>query len=408
MSGGTSPFVPHPSLVPGTAHSLCRACVVVPGRNEETALSRCLDALSVQLDTQGRPLPEHHFEVVLLLNNCTDQSAEVARAWQVAHPALDLYVVERTLPPAEAHVGTARRLLMDTAWWRLQAAGDVASILSTDADTQVAPDWVARNLDALGQGADAVGGLICLVDEDLCALPEFVRNCYKQDRRYAALVAELEHALDPRPGDGSPRHLDHFGSSLACTRRAYAVAGGMPAISPLEDEAFVDRIRRANLFLRHDPTVRVYTSARLDGRAAMGLACQLRLWDGLAHCDQHLVPSAAFLEHRFRMMRRLREIFATKQVGDLHLPTEWWENTFAESLRDEATCPGFLGAIYCDIFIAEAFAGPAQEPIAAAIEGMERWLSRLFHDPLLAEPSRLEGLVTTEHAQAALAPVSAR
>ena len=118
--------------------------------------------------------------------------------------------LERMLAPEDAHVGTARRWLMDTAWRRLEGvAGGV--ILSTDADTLVAPDWVARNLAALDAGADAVGGAIGLRAGEIEAMEAGARRAYVRDRRYQALVARLEDKLDPQPGDPWPRHLEHFG-----------------------------------------------------------------------------------------------------------------------------------------------------------------------------------------------------
>ncbi len=383
MSEASRCFEPCESLLPGVAEQGCRACVTVPARNEAEALPRCLDALGRQVDLSGSPLAPELVEVLLLLNNCTDRSAEVACQWQSAHPRVKLHVAERTLAGTEAHVGAARRLLMDTAWKRMRGHGEAAvAVLSTDADTQVAPDWIAQNLRTLQDGADVVGGVVEVLPEEAAALPSHIRCCHWRDRRYARLVALLEHLLDPQEGDPWPRHLDHFGSSLACTPEAYEKAGGMPAVSPLEDEAFIDGVRRACLKLRHAPEVRVYTSARLQGRAVMGLAGQLRLWSKLEDCDAHVVRSAAFLEHRFRSMRRLREIFATGAIGDLHLPTEWWVNTFQDALRRETTCPGFLGAVYCDILIAESFRGQPEEPIQHALDGLRERIAAIVasHD----------------------------
>ncbi len=370
-------FIPEKPLIAGRAEGRCQACITLPARNEEASLPRCLDALKRQTDLQGRPLPSRSFEILLLLNNCTDRSYAVTRAWGKQNPTVALHVIERRLPPEQAHVGTARRLLMDTAWFRLQDTTEKpAAILTTDADTVVAEDWVARNLCALAAGADVVGGVVSLLPEDLTALPRAVRQRYERDRRYATLVACLEDALDPRPGDRCPRHLDHFGASLACTTEAYAAAGGMPAIRSLEDEAFIDGMRRANRRLRHDPQVRVYTSARLQGRAALGMARQLRLWHELPNDEAHAVPSADFLIHRFRMLRRLRRVFETKDPEDLVPAAAWWQKTFAEALRHETTCPGFLGAIYCDVLIHEAFPRQREQPIGCAIADLEAYLAR--------------------------------
>ena len=358
----------------------CRAIVTIPAKNEAATLTRCLTAFVAQVFVDGTPLPPDSFEIVLLLNNCTDDTAALAHAWRAANPAITLHVAERNLPHNHAHVGTARKLLMDAAFERLSSAQPkLTAILSTDADTVVAPDWISQSLHALEQGADVVGGFIHLLLEDLAALPPPLRHRYLQDRRYAALVAQLEDRLDPRPGDPWPRHLDHFGSSLAVTPQAYVRAGGMPAVTPLEDEAFIDNVRRANLILRHEPAVKVFTSARLRGRAELGLAKQFECWSTLPSHDAHTVPSAEFLEYRFAFMHRLRRIYWNKDPGDLLLPTPWWKNTVAEALANASTCPAFLGAIYCDVLIAESYEREHLKdrnvPIAEAISGLQKRLT---------------------------------
>lgn len=363
-------FEPGPPLLPGFAAAACDVCVTIPARNEEALLTRCLDAFLGQVCADGRILSFASFEILLLLNNCTDSSAAVAEAWRRKHPEVQLHVLESCLDPGRAHVGTARRLLMDTAWHRLAHRDGPAAILSTDADTVVAPDWIAQSKAALQRGAGVVGGQIEVLPDEIADLPEQVRACWSRDRTYATLIAQLEDLLDPQPGDRWPRHLDHFGSSLACTTEAYARAGGMPAVTPLEDEAFVDRVRCAGVKLRHEPTVRVFTSARLCGRATIGMAGQLRNWEATEDESKHRVRSAAYLEHRFRTLRRLRQIYASGQLGDFALPTDWWRECFAEALRSETSCAGFLSAVYCDILIAERFQGDMEQGILEAIAGL--------------------------------------
>ena len=366
-------FEPSGSVLEGTSAPECRACVAIPVCNEEGTLSACLDALDIQVDVNGRPLPKAMYEVLLLLNNCTDHSREVAKAWHREKAAVRLLLAERAFATPEAHAGTARRLAMDTAWHRLRtrSRSSVTAIMTTDADSVVAPDWIARNLAAVEAGADAVGGLIRLREGDLANLPQFVRHCYAQDRRYAALIAKLEDLLDPQAGDAAPRHLDHFGSSLACTPGAYAACGGMPALPTLEDEAFVDRLRRVELKLRHDPKVVVTTSARLEGRATVGLAGQLRFWSELHNEGDHVVRSAAYLRHRFSLLHALRLAFSTKRLSIFRGFDEEEEFLILSALHEAETLPAFLIAVDSESLVSRTFLGALQQPIQQAIQELQ-------------------------------------
>ncbi len=365
-------YHPAPALIVGVAPTGCSACVVVPARDEEGLLDSCLDALLHQETLQGAPLSHRTYEVLLLLNNCADQSASFALRWQLRHPSFALHVVERTFSKEQAHAGTARKLLLDTAFQRLGGLRLApVAMLCTDADSTVAPDWLAQNLAALGRGADAVGGLIELDAGNLQSLPDKVRRCYERDCRYGQLVAHLEALLDPQPGDPWPRHQHHFGSSLACTPQAYALAGGMPAAPVLEDEAFVHQLRRAGLRLRHEPAVRIATSARLDGRAEVGLAGQLRHWNELSNEKAHQVQSAPFLAHRFSMLSCLRAAFRNRSLQGLHFPTEDWHHWASACLREQGSVPDFLAALDADGLIDATFEGQRQQKIGDAIAALQ-------------------------------------
>ncbi len=391
MSSGAS-FEAWPSLLEGAPHPECYASVILPARNEEAGLSATLDAFAEQVDEVGRPLNPQTFELILLLNNCTDQSADAARAWKQAHPHIVLYVIERTLPAEQAHVGTARRLLMDTAWHRLQTRSEgVCAILSSDSDTRVAPDWITQNLRALRAGAHAVGGFIRLQDGELDLLPRGARRSYLADQRYQELVAELEDLLDPQPGDPFPRHLHHFGASLACTPEIYAKAGGLPPVKPLEDVAFVDALRRVDARLRHDPSVVVYTSSRLDGRAEIGLSHQLRVWQEMEDVGEaHTVPSATWLTHRFSSLRSLRSLKASATLPhELPYPGDWIER-IRDAHQRGVSMAEFLGAIDCNGLIEATFSGVRETGIEVVNEELARTIQ------LIKDESASEGALISE------------
>ncbi|WP_169513212.1 glycosyltransferase [Hymenobacter aerophilus] len=313
-----------------------RAVVIVPAKDEAASLPATLAALAAQTDEHNRPLPPGCFEVLVLANNCTDRTAAAVRDFAAAHPALALHVAELTLPPTEAHVGRARRLLMDEAARRLELAGRPnAAIISTDADTRVAPDWLAATLRELARGADAVAGRI-LMEESNRACP--VRRCQLQDAAYQLLRTQLETHLDPQPHDPWPRHHQHFGASLAVTVAAYRQVGGLPVVPFLEDEALYQALLRHDLRVRHSPAVRVFTSGRQQGRVAVGLSWQLREWARLGQ-QQLLVPDPAALVHELHLRRQLRRHWQLAQ--DLRLPDE--EVIDVETLPAEvlAALPGY-------------------------------------------------------------------
>lgn len=350
-----------PPLVDGSAHRDCVASVVIPARNEQGHLHRTLDALRRQQTLGGEPLDPHAYEVVLLLNNCTDGSAELARDYASAHPSMQLLIVTRELAPEQAHVGTARRLLMDTAYERLRHV-DYAhcAILSTDGDTVVAPDWVSRNMAAIEGGADVVGGVIHLFPDELDALrasqPETV-DAYERDRLFQRQVARLEALLDPDPADPWPRHLEHFGASLACTPAIYALSGGLPPVKPLEDVAFIDALRKVGARIRHCPDTHIFTSARLHGRVEIGLSGQLRHWQDEAERGlPHRVDSAAWLLHRFRTLHSLRRLNESRQPGELSAFPDSWHERLRTLHADRWTTPRFLELLDCNLLIEEMFA----------------------------------------------------
>src|SRR5579871_3133718 len=86
--------------------------VAVPVRDEADRLPKLLRALARQswISRTRQALP-----VMLVLNNCRDQSRAVATRFQEMAPELCLDIVKVEFPADSAHVGTARRLAMDRA-----------------------------------------------------------------------------------------------------------------------------------------------------------------------------------------------------------------------------------------------------------------------------------------------------
>jgi len=236
--------------------------VVVPARDEEERVGACLDALAAQVAIEP---PE--YEVLLVLDACTDETAERVRAAAARHFELRLYLLDG---PGRGS-GPARALGMNTACERLHAAGRPSGLIaSTDADSRVAPDWLSAQLAAAERGARAIGGRIELCARERELLPPRVVEGHAERGR----GRHLQVLADPREGPYA-EHWQFSGASMAVTACAYAAVGGLPAGPDLEDERLEQALRTHGVTIERSLAVRVTTSARTDGRATRGLARDL-------------------------------------------------------------------------------------------------------------------------------------
>jgi GT2 family glycosyltransferase len=253
-----------------------RIAVAIPACNEADRVVACVGRL---LRQSGRD-PD---VVVVMANNCSDRTADRLRDAFGADPRLDLREV--SLPKPYAHVGWARRLAMDAAADALGGADDV--LLTTDADTLVARDWIDANLRALRAGGDAVAGAAHLMRHERAQLATEHRRRLLRAGKYFTALAYLRAEQAP-PHDPWPRHDYEGGASIALRLETYRAIGGAPVLRTGEDRALFDAVRAAGRRVRHAHDVRVFTSCRLRGRAEGGTADTLELWGALpAHAPAH-------------------------------------------------------------------------------------------------------------------------
>lgn len=295
----------------------CAVSVVIPARDEADTIAGTIAALAEQIDLAGRPLPRAPYEIILLANNCRDDTASIARRLADTYGELVLHVVELELPADEAHVGSARRLGMDEACRRLFVTGRPRGLIATtDADTKVSPTWNAATVRETERGAEAVGGRILVEARERQAMGRQLRSRFLRNIGYHALADEIDAYIDPRPADPWPRHHQFSGASLAITAGAYRRVGGLPVLASDEDVALGRALRRSDIEIRHSPDVGVFTSSRLDGRAPAGMADQLAAWSALTGDDAgRPVPGAATVVARATTRRDLRDQWQRARTG---------------------------------------------------------------------------------------------
>lgn len=211
--------------------------VLVPVHDEAELLPACLGSIAQAFAA----LPgEVDRQLVVVLDACSDESGEVAR-----RAGAD------TVASHARNVGRARALGARHLLERLTAPRDRIWIATTDADTRVPRDWLAKQLRFARAGAHAVAGTISV--DDWSEHPPGLAD------RFARFYTR-----------GGARHGHVHGANLGIRADAYLAAGGFAAVETGEDHALWKALAgRPRIATRRIPVV---TSARRQGRAPAGFA----------------------------------------------------------------------------------------------------------------------------------------
>jgi len=215
--------------------------IAIPAHNEEAVLGACLDALLAA--ARDPALGGEAVMVQVVLDACDDASAAVVAgrraAFGAAGVALDCAAVDARLVGAARAEG-ARLLLLRGARW----------LAFTDADTRVAPDWLAAQL---ALDADVVCGSV--------AVDDWSPHAGRAD----ALRTHFHNTYQDRDGH---RHI--HGANLGVSAAAYRAAGGFQEVPCHEDVLLVKALEGIGARFAWSARPRVFTSARTDARARGG------------------------------------------------------------------------------------------------------------------------------------------
>jgi glycosyltransferase involved in cell wall biosynthesis len=223
--------------------------VVIPAHNEEALVGRCLTAVRRALAGTGVP-----FSIVLVAHRCTDRTIEVARA--VLTGPGELVLVDDSPSVATARAAGAAAAVR--ALPNPTAPSARCWLLSTDADSEVPPTWVADLRRHIDRGAAAVAGLVQVHGWD--GAPPAARDAYR------AIVASGLRMT----------HHDHvYAANLAVRLDAYLDVGGWPDQVPGEDAALLAVLRERGWPVVCPTDVWVRTSGRRTARAPGGLGALL-------------------------------------------------------------------------------------------------------------------------------------
>ncbi|ASR37217.1 family 2 glycosyl transferase [Prauserella marina] len=225
--------------------------VVIPARDEESTVGACIGAVVRAL---RRLPPWIEKTVCLVADRCSDNTAEAATAALRGAWAGTVLRSEHT-----RSVGNVRALGTRRCLSLLRNADPARTLLlSTDADSLVAPDWALAHLGRANEGHHAVAGVAELLDSGELGARAL--------RRYRGV---LDDAAGPEG------HGNVYGANLGVRADAYLAVGGFAPLPTGEDHDLWGRLGLAGFRRCYDRKARVLTSARVTGRAPEGLAALL-------------------------------------------------------------------------------------------------------------------------------------
>ncbi|MFW0774440.1 glycosyltransferase [Paenarthrobacter nitroguajacolicus] len=224
--------------------------VVMPAHNEDQHIGKALVALKAAADALQREHQDMEARLVVVLDHCTDRSAEIAAAHTSGDPRFRVIGVK--LRSTGASRGFGFRSALEGV------PGEKAESMwftTTDADSTVPRHWLTRQVELANAGADAILGSVEPDPADM-------------DPRV------LRRWLDLHPFREDHPHV--YGANLGIRASAYLAAGGFPKLRTHEDRVLVERLRHQDFTVTATDSIRVLTSGRTLARAPEGFAAHLR------------------------------------------------------------------------------------------------------------------------------------
>jgi glycosyltransferase involved in cell wall biosynthesis len=217
--------------------AIVHVAIVIPAADEEDRIGACLDAARASCAYARAGRPGLGTDIVVVLDGCTDRTADIVAAAGV-----------RSVVTDQRCVGIARGLGSAAAVAYAPAAPEQVWLANTDADSEVPEAWLATQLDL------ADGGIGCVLGT---VVPDLHGPTLDRWMRLHS------HA------DGH-RHV--HGASFGIRADVLAGVGGWPALRTGEDVALAERVAASGVLIARSAAGPVRTSARLLGRAPSGFS----------------------------------------------------------------------------------------------------------------------------------------
>ena len=217
--------------------------VLIPARNEEKLLSRCLQ--SVERARLELPFGVTT-DVIVVADSCTDRTYDIA-----CERLSNKGTVARSMA---GNVGTARALASSLALNRSQNVSRYCWFANTDADCEVPKNWLLQQLEFARQGIEAVAGRV--------SVDTFAEHLPHVAQRFQETYTVFS--------DGSHPHV--HGANLGIRADVYQAIGGWQDLATAEDHQLWNRLVEHGRLCRSVASLSVVTSGRRVGRAPLGFA----------------------------------------------------------------------------------------------------------------------------------------
>lgn len=217
--------------------------VLIPARNEEDLLPRCLHSV---LQACRRLPVATTFDIVVAVDSSTDRTAQIAE--NLLHGWGAVVYTDARL------VGFARRLAAEALLQRYRGPLERCWLASTDADCRVPRSWLTHQLKLANDNHEAIAGTV-----EVDSFAEHTADVGDGFRR--------SYLIHP---DGSHPHV--HGANLGIRADAYLRAGGWSPLATAEDHDLWERLRLGGARRLSVNSTKVLTSGRRVGRAPFGFA----------------------------------------------------------------------------------------------------------------------------------------
>lgn len=218
-------------------------CVLVPARNEQELLPRCLQSIEAACAALPGSVTT---DVIVTVDSSTDLTREIAERMLRGRGTVAI--------TNAAMVGRARALAAETALRRYHGPLRWCWLANTDADCCVPETWLIDQLAIASEDVHAIAGT---VDVD-----SFRDHISGTDEQFCTT-----YLIHP---DGSHPHV--HGANLGIRADVYLRAGGWGSLETAEDHDLWNRLLRIGSSRRSIGHMTVLTSGRRVGRAPHGFA----------------------------------------------------------------------------------------------------------------------------------------